>query len=126
LNQLETGTQGSIDGYMISFYLGIVFVIGIILVQIFFKKYYEEKSKFIFIFLLIFNILLYVINFSFLYNVTIIGYSINDVLTNAIEYGFAEIDNTNDVERIFPVLFYLMITINVAVCLINIKRKKKC
>jgi hypothetical protein len=89
----------------------------------FLKKRHEEKSKFIFIFLLIFNILLYVSNFSFLYNVTIIGYSINDVLTNAIEYRIAEINNTNNVERIYPVLFYLMITINVAVCLINIIKK---
>jgi membrane associated rhomboid family serine protease len=59
LNGFETGTQGSIDGYIVSLYVGIILSIVIILVQIFHKNNLEKGVKIINIILLIFSLLLY-------------------------------------------------------------------
>jgi hypothetical protein len=123
-NQFETGTQGSIDGYMISFYIGIILSIVIILIQTLKRKPCKIEIKIVYFIPLIFSLPLYIFNFDFLYYVTIVGYSINDVITNAIEYGIAEISkDNNDIEKIYPVVIYLLITINIIVCFINILKK---
>jgi hypothetical protein len=122
-NEFETGTQGSIDGYIVSLFVGIILSITIILIYIFQKKYFLKRLKSIYVFLLLFSLLLYITNFKFLYYVTIIGYSINDVITDIIKLKIADISN-NNVEKIFPIVFYIMITINVVICMKNILKKR--
>jgi hypothetical protein len=124
-NDMETGTQGSIDGYLISIYTGIILSVAIIIIQIFKRNNHSIISKIIYLLLLAFGLLLYIINFKFLYYVTIRGYAVNDVITNAIDYGLAVISNDNGVEKFYPIIVYLIISINVIVCFINIRTKNK-
>jgi heme/copper-type cytochrome/quinol oxidase subunit 4 len=122
LNGFETGTQGSIDGYIISLYLGIILSIVIILVQIFYKNNLKKGVKIINIIFLNFSLSLYVNNFDYLLYVTIKGYSINDVIIGTIgteAVGYAK----NIGERIYPIIFFIMITINVIICIITIFSK---
>ena len=124
-NQLETGTQGSIDGYIISIIFGIILSMAIMLVQKYHKNYLKKGIKIAYFILLLFSVLLYIENFKFIYYVTIVGYRINDLLV----YKISQLENieyygNNYVEKIYPILFYLMITINVVVCFINIFSKK--
>ena len=79
-NQLETGTQGSIDGYVVSIIFGIILSIAIILIQKYRKEYFKKGIKIIYFILLVFSILLYIGNFKYIYYVTIVGYKINDLL----------------------------------------------
>jgi glucan phosphoethanolaminetransferase (alkaline phosphatase superfamily) len=123
-NEFETGTQGSIDGYIISFYIGILLSIAIILIQIFQKNYLNKVIKIVYFILLLCSFSLYIINFKFLYYVTIIGYSISDVIVNSMKYDIAEISKDNAIEKIYPIIVYLIITINVIICFINIFQKR--
>jgi hypothetical protein len=122
-NGLETGTQGSIDGYIVSLYIGIILSIVIILTQIFHKYYLKNGMRIKYTILLIFSLLLYIPNFDYLLYVTINGYSINDVIIGAVETDIASYAQ-NISERIYPIIFYIMITINV-ICLINVLRKNE-
>jgi hypothetical protein len=122
---METGTQGSIDGYLISIYIGIILSVAIIIIQIFKRNNHGIISKIIYLLLLAFGLLLYIINFKFLYYVTIRGYTVNDVITNAMDYGLAVVSNDNEVEKFYPIIVYLIISINVIVCFINIRTKKQ-
>jgi hypothetical protein len=124
-NQLETGTQGSIDGYVVSIIFGIILSIAIILIQKYRKEYFKKGIKIIYFILFVFSILLYIGNFKYIYYVTIVGYKINDLLVYKInQLENVEYFGNNYVEKIYPILFYLMITINVVVCFINIFSKK--
>jgi hypothetical protein len=121
-NGFETGTQGSIDGYIVSLYFGIILSIVIILVQIFHKNNLKKGVKIINIILLIFSLALYITNYDYLLYVTIKGYNINSVIVGTIgteAVGYAQ--NIN--ERKYPIIFYIMITINVIICIKNIFRK---
>jgi hypothetical protein len=95
------------------------------MVQIFQKYYYRARIRIIYSVLLIFSLLLYISNFKYLYYVTIIGYSINDVIVNSIGYGIGEISGNNYIEKTYPIIIYLMITINVIVCCINVFTKSE-
>jgi hypothetical protein len=123
-NGLETGTQGSIDGYIVSLYIGIILSIVIILAQIFHKYYLKNGMRIIYTILLIFSLLLYIPNFDYLLYVTINGYSINDVIVGVVETDIASYTQSIS-ERIYPIIFYIMITINVIICLINVLRKNE-
>jgi hypothetical protein len=123
-NGFETGTQGSIDGYIVSLYFGIILSVVIILAQIFHKNNLKKNVKIINIILLIFSLALYAANFDYLLYVTIKGYSVNSVIVGTIgteAAGYAE----NTGERIYPIIFFIMITINVIICIINMERKRK-
>jgi len=122
-NGYDTGTQGSIDGYVVSLYIGVILSFVIILVQLFYKAYSNRNVKIIYIVFLIFSLSLYVENFKYLFYVTIKGYGINDVITGAAGTEIAwYAQNIN--ERIYPVIFYLIITVNVLICFYNAFKKR--
>jgi hypothetical protein len=121
---METGTQGSIDGYLISIYIGIILSIAIIVVQLLKKHNHSIRSKIILLILLAFGLLLYSINFKFLYYVTLRSYTINDIITNSIDYGLAVVPADNGFDKFYPIIVYLLITVNVIICFINIIPKK--
>ena len=122
LNTFETGTQDSIDGYFISLIFGIFLCILLIIVQIFYKDKFWKNSIFGYIILIIPNIFLYFTNYRFIYYVTYLDYSINDVIIEAVDTGLANYSN-NKVESLYPVIFYLLITINIIICIINIAKR---
>ena len=93
----------------------------IIIRQILKKYNYNKYNIFkiiIYYLLIILNILLYINNFKYLYYVTINGYTINSVITKMIIFDI--MSEINNIERIFPIIFYLMITLNIIICIINI------
>ena len=104
---LETGTQGSIDGYKISVLFGvIIFIITFIL---YFILNTVKKSRFLLILFFVQTIILYLIHFPYIKYVVFQKFTINDVITDVIKWG-AFSEQKNKFEIFLPILMYMYIT----------------
>ena len=121
----ETGTQGSIDGYVLSLIVGFILLIGIVITYLRINIIENKKFRITNIILAISSMYLFYTQFPFIYYVTMNGNRINDVLTNIIVIGIAK-GSAGVFERILPVIMYTYIGTNIYVCLgrIRIKTRK--
>jgi hypothetical protein len=116
---LETGTQGSIDGYIFSVFFGLLLTILVV----FFERTHNKIESKLFLFCVLSQtLILLVLHSSFIYYVVLQHYRINDVLTDVIKLGIAKKGN-DYYESFLVIIMYLHIFVLGMISIKGISKK---